>query len=53
MSHPLRRCSHASGAFWNEQGASTFLINNAGYLQSGAVEEVTVEQALAQFDTNY
>jgi NAD(P)-dependent dehydrogenase (short-subunit alcohol dehydrogenase family) len=29
------------------------LINNAGYLQSGAVEEVTLEQARAQFETNY
>lgn len=29
------------------------LINNAGYLQSGAVEEVTVRQAQNQFETNY
>jgi NAD(P)-dependent dehydrogenase (short-subunit alcohol dehydrogenase family) len=29
------------------------LINNAGYLQSGAIEEVTVEQARAQFETNF
>ncbi|HZS60106.1 MAG TPA: SDR family oxidoreductase [Gemmatimonadaceae bacterium] len=29
------------------------LINNAGYLQSGAIEEVTLEQARAQFETNY
>jgi NAD(P)-dependent dehydrogenase (short-subunit alcohol dehydrogenase family) len=29
------------------------LINNAGYLQSGAVEEVTLEQARAEFETNY
>ncbi|MGO8969030.1 MAG: SDR family oxidoreductase [Myxococcaceae bacterium] len=34
-------------------GRIDVLINNAGYLQSGAVEEVTIEQAQAQFDTNY
>jgi len=34
-------------------GKIDVLINNAGYLQSGAIEEVTVEQARAQFETNY
>jgi NAD(P)-dependent dehydrogenase (short-subunit alcohol dehydrogenase family) len=29
------------------------LINNAGYLQRGAIEEVTLDQAHAQFETNY
>jgi NAD(P)-dependent dehydrogenase (short-subunit alcohol dehydrogenase family) len=29
------------------------LINNAGYLQSGAIEEVSIEEAHAQFETNY
>jgi NAD(P)-dependent dehydrogenase (short-subunit alcohol dehydrogenase family) len=34
-------------------GRIDVVINNAGYLQSGAVEEVTLDQARAQFDTNY
>lgn len=29
------------------------LINNAGYLRSGAIEEVSIEEAHAQFETNY
>jgi NAD(P)-dependent dehydrogenase (short-subunit alcohol dehydrogenase family) len=40
-------------AFLELQGRIDVLINNAGYLQSGAVEEVTLEQAHAQFETNY
>lgn len=40
-------------AFLERQGHIDVLINNAGYLQSGAVEEVTLEQAHAQFETNY
>jgi NAD(P)-dependent dehydrogenase (short-subunit alcohol dehydrogenase family) len=39
--------------FLDRQGRIDVLINNAGYLQSGAVEEVPIEQARAQFDTNY
>jgi len=39
--------------FLKDAGAIDVLINNAGYLQSGAIEEVTIEQARAQFDTNY
>ena len=34
-------------------GRIDVLVNNAGYLCSGAVEEVEVEQAEAQFATNY
>jgi NAD(P)-dependent dehydrogenase (short-subunit alcohol dehydrogenase family) len=34
-------------------GRIDVLINNAGYLQSGAIEEVSVAQAHAQFETNY
>jgi NAD(P)-dependent dehydrogenase (short-subunit alcohol dehydrogenase family) len=40
-------------AFLQRTGRIDVLINNAGYLQSGAVEEVNIEQAKAQFDTNY
>ncbi len=29
------------------------LINNAGYVLSGAIEEVTIEEARAQFETNF
>lgn len=46
----VRRCVQA---FLERTGRIDVLINNAGYLQSGAVEEVSIEQAKAQFDTNY
>ena len=29
------------------------LINNAGYVLSGAIEEVTIEEARSQFETNF
>ena len=40
-------------AFLQKAGRIDVLVNNAGYLQAGAVEEVTLEQAHAQFETNY
>src|SRR5262249_128751 len=40
-------------AFLDYAGRIDVLINNAGYLQTGAVEYVPLEQASAQFDTNY
>jgi short-subunit dehydrogenase len=36
-----------------EAGHLDILINNAGYLQTGAIEEVTLEQAHQQFETNF
>jgi NAD(P)-dependent dehydrogenase (short-subunit alcohol dehydrogenase family) len=39
--------------FLERMGRIDVLINNAGYLQSGAIEEVTVEEAQAEFETNY
>jgi NAD(P)-dependent dehydrogenase (short-subunit alcohol dehydrogenase family) len=39
--------------FLERMGRIDVLINNAGYLQSGAIEEVALEQARAQFETNY
>jgi NAD(P)-dependent dehydrogenase (short-subunit alcohol dehydrogenase family) len=35
------------------EGRIDVLVNNAGYLQGGAIEEVTLEQARAEFETNY
>lgn len=40
-------------AFLRRAGRIDVLISNAGYLQSGAIEEVTIEQARRQFETNY
>src|SRR5438445_12277089 len=34
-------------------GHLDILVNNAGYVQGGAIEEVTLEQAKAQFETNF
>jgi NAD(P)-dependent dehydrogenase (short-subunit alcohol dehydrogenase family) len=39
--------------FLERTGRIDVLINNAGYMQTGAIEEVTLEQAHAQFETNY
>src|SRR5215468_6955771 len=36
-----------------EAGRIDVLVNNAGYLCAGAVEEVPVAEATAQFETNY
>ena len=37
----------------NRAGRIDVLVNNAGYLLSGAIEETTIEEAKAQFDTNF
>jgi len=34
-------------------GRLNVLVNNAGYMLGGAVEEVTIEEARAQFETNF
>jgi NAD(P)-dependent dehydrogenase (short-subunit alcohol dehydrogenase family) len=42
----------AVGRIEDAEGAVGVLVNNAGYSQSGAVEEVPPEQVRRQFDTN-
>jgi NAD(P)-dependent dehydrogenase (short-subunit alcohol dehydrogenase family) len=42
----------AVGAVVDEQGAVGALVNNAGYSQSGAVEEVPMAEVRRQFETN-
>ncbi len=37
----------------NKREESTFLINNAGLLIYGEVEEISLEEARLQFDTNF
>ncbi|KAF7325834.1 Short-chain dehydrogenase/reductase family protein [Mycena kentingensis (nom. inval.)] len=37
---------------WEIHGRVDYLVNNAGYLQSGAIEENSYADALAQFNTN-
>ncbi|KAF7367071.1 Short-chain dehydrogenase/reductase family protein [Mycena sanguinolenta] len=37
---------------WQIYGQVDFLINNAGYLQGGAIEENTLEETMVQFNTN-
>jgi NADP-dependent 3-hydroxy acid dehydrogenase YdfG len=42
----------AVGAVEEAEGAVGVLVNNAGYSQSGAVEEVPMDQVRRQFETN-
>src|SRR3954465_12629604 len=42
----------AAGAAVEGQGAVGALVNNAGYSQSGAVEEVPMSEVRRQFETN-
>ncbi len=55
---PLDVCSDESvnvcmNAVLNRAGRLDVLVNNAGYVQSGAIEEVSVAEAMAQFETNF
>ena len=47
---PVRACVEA---VLEAAGRIDVLINNAGYLLAGAIEEVTIEQARAEFETNF
>ncbi|KAF7316281.1 Short-chain dehydrogenase/reductase family protein [Mycena indigotica] len=37
---------------WEVYGQVDYLVNNAGYVQGGAIEENTPEETLSQFNTN-
>jgi short-subunit dehydrogenase len=55
---PLDVCEEASvqscvGSVLKQADQIDVLINNAGYMLSGAVEEVSVEEAKKQFETNF
>jgi len=41
------------GDLWARAGRIDVLVNNAGYLVTGAVEEVAVEEAKAELETNF
>jgi len=40
-------------AVTNEAGGIDVLVNNAGYELAGALEEISIDEAKAQFDTNF
>ena len=48
--HSVRACVDAVSS---RSGRLDVLINNAGYEQAGAVEELSLDEARAQFDTNF
>ncbi|KAJ7083453.1 putative short-chain oxidoreductase [Mycena epipterygia] len=50
---PVDELSAFAANAWAIYGQVDFLINNAGYLQGGAIEENTPEERLAQFNTNF
>jgi short-subunit dehydrogenase len=55
---PLDVCSDMSvktcvDAVLSRAGRVDILVNNAGYVLAGAVEEISVEEAKAQFETNF
>jgi NAD(P)-dependent dehydrogenase (short-subunit alcohol dehydrogenase family) len=41
------------GAVLEREGRVDLLVNNAGYPMTGAMEEVSVDEAMRQFDTNF
>ncbi|KAJ7690352.1 serine 3-dehydrogenase [Mycena rosella] len=49
---PVDEISAFAANAWAIYGQVDFLINNAGYIQGGAIEENTHEEVLAQFNTN-
>ncbi|KAJ6462583.1 putative oxidoreductase,short chain dehydrogenase [Mycena sanguinolenta] len=49
---PPSAISAFAATAWGIYGQIDFLINNAGYIQGGAIEENTPEEIMAQFNTN-
>ncbi|KAJ7805701.1 putative short-chain oxidoreductase [Mycena olivaceomarginata] len=49
---PPSKISAFAAEAWKIHGHVDFLVNNAGYLQGGAIEENTSEEVLLQFNTN-
>ncbi|KIV94992.1 hypothetical protein PV10_02701 [Exophiala mesophila] len=49
---PLDQIKQVAETAFKLYGRIDYLINNAGYVQSGGIEELTPEDIQAQFDTN-
>ncbi|KAJ7113802.1 putative short-chain oxidoreductase [Mycena epipterygia] len=49
---PVSEITAFAAKAWAIYGQIDFLINNAGYLQGGAIEENTPEDIMTQFNTN-
>ncbi|KAJ7748419.1 putative short-chain oxidoreductase [Mycena metata] len=52
VTSPPHEIQAFAAEIWAIYGHIDFLINNAGYLRGGAIEENTPEEVMAQFNTN-